>query len=121
MKIGVFENFGFLKISNFFHFVRKYFGFFGVFVKEIVIFNIGFGFCVLNSIWEHRLKIFFDPKKSKKSTPRNRKKSQKCEQFSYETFGGIFWDFCKEVHTRPGPTCAPYIYIYIDIYVYIYI
>ena len=31
--------------------VRKYFGIFGVFVKEIVNFNIGFGFVVLNSIW----------------------------------------------------------------------
>ena len=30
--------------------VRKYFGIWGVFVKEIVICNIGFGFCVLNCI-----------------------------------------------------------------------
>ena len=30
---------------------RKYVGMFGVFVKEIVIFNIGFGFVVLKSIW----------------------------------------------------------------------
>ena len=31
--------------------IRKYFGMFGYFVKEIVILNIGFGFVVLNSIW----------------------------------------------------------------------
>ena len=43
---------------------RKYFSMFGVFVKQIVIFNIGFGFCVFNSIWEHKLKIF----STKKST-----------------------------------------------------
>ena len=30
---------------------RKYFGIVGVFVKEIVIFNIGFGFVVFKSIW----------------------------------------------------------------------
>ena len=41
---------------------RKYVGIVGVVVKQNVIFNIGFGFCVFNSIWEHRLKIFFDPK-----------------------------------------------------------
>ena len=45
-----------------FVFVRKYFGLFGVFVKEMVIFNIGFGFCVSNSIYQHGLKIFFDKK-----------------------------------------------------------
>ena len=28
------------------------------FVKQIVILNIGFGFCVLNSIWEHTLNVF---------------------------------------------------------------
>ena len=35
------------------HFSRfgKYFGLFGVFVKEIVILNSVFGFVVLNSIW----------------------------------------------------------------------
>ena len=59
-------------------------------VKQIVIFNIGFGFCVVNSIWEHRLKIFFDPKSRKTPPPPNRTFSQKCEQFSYGTFGGIF-------------------------------
>ena len=66
---GVFENFRFLKISDFFSFFIKCFGFFGVFVKGIVIFNIGFGFCVFNSIWEHRLKIFFDPQNRKNTTP----------------------------------------------------
>ena len=30
---------------------RKHFGIFDVFVKEIVSFNIGFGFVVLRSIW----------------------------------------------------------------------
>ena len=30
---------------------RKYVDFVGVFVKEIVTFNIGFGFVVLKSIW----------------------------------------------------------------------
>ena len=48
---------------------RKYFGIVGVFVKEIIILNIGFGFCVFNSIWEHRLKIFFDPQKSNRFDP----------------------------------------------------
>ena len=61
--------------------VRKCFGVFGVFVKQIVVFNIGFGFCVFNSIWEHRLKIFFDPKSRTNRPPKNRK------------FGGYFWDF----------------------------
>ena len=48
------------KQSIYFSRFRKYFGIFGVFVKQIVIFNIGFGFVVLNSIWEHGLKICFD-------------------------------------------------------------
>ena len=42
---------------------RKYVGMFGILVKQIVIFNIGFEFCVFDSIWDHRLKIFFDPPK----------------------------------------------------------
>ena len=53
-KKWVFENFGFLKNpkqSKTKSFVRKRFGFLGVFVKETVIFNIGFGFVVLESIW----------------------------------------------------------------------
>ena len=62
----------------------------GVFLKEIVTFNIGFGFFVFNSILEHGLKIFFDPK-IEKTTPQQIEKSQKCEPFSYETFGNIFW------------------------------
>ena len=30
---------------------RKYVGFVGVFVKEIVILNVGFGFVLLNPTW----------------------------------------------------------------------
>ena len=45
---------------------RKYFG---IFVKQIVILNIGFGFRVLNSIWGLRLKIFFEFQNRKCSTP----------------------------------------------------
>ena len=100
---------------------RKCVGFFGVFVKEIVIFNIGFGFCVLNSIWEHGLKIFFDSKKSKKSTPKNRKKSQKCEQFSYETFGGIFLRRFTRDPVQHGRLIYTYTYTYTYTYIYIYI
>ena len=51
IKNWVFDNFGFFEIFRFFCFCRKCFGCFGVFVKEIVIFNIGFGFVVLDSIW----------------------------------------------------------------------
>ena len=39
-----------------------YFSIDGAFVKQIAILNIGFGLCVFNSILEHRLKIFSDPK-----------------------------------------------------------
>ena len=59
----------FLSIFETFPKVRKYFGIDGVFVKELVIFHIGFGLCVFNSIWEHRLKIFFDPK-NRENRPR---------------------------------------------------
>ena len=48
---------------------------FGVFVKAIAIFNIGFGFCVFNSMWGHKLKIFFDPQNRKVRPP------QKIEHF----------------------------------------
>ena len=44
------------KPSIYFSKIKKYFGFFGYRVKEIVIFNIGFGFPVLNSIWWHGFK-----------------------------------------------------------------
>ena len=64
-------------------------GMFCVFVKEIVILNIGFGFWLFNSIWEHRLKISFDPQ----NRPLKKNNNQKCEQFSYGTFGVIFWGF----------------------------
>ena len=57
-----FELFDFSKIFRNFSNISKAFWHFGVFVKEILFLNIGFGFCVFNSIWEHRLKIFFDPK-----------------------------------------------------------
>ena len=84
MKIFVNFDFRFSKI-------RKCFGIVGVFVKEVVTFTIGFGFSVLNSIWEHRLKIFFRPPKTKnKRPPKNLIFFQKCEQFSYGPFGGIF-------------------------------
>ena len=75
------------KQSIYFSRFRKYFGIFDVFVKQIVIFNIGFGFVVLNSIWEHGLKMFFD---IFRNFP---KMSQKCEQFSYGTFGVIILGF----------------------------
>ena len=48
---------------------RTYFGFWGVFVKQIVIWNIRFGFCVFNSVCYHRLKIFVDPKKIETNRP----------------------------------------------------
>ena len=51
IKNWVFENFGFFEIFEFSVFFRKCVGFFDVPVKEIVIFNIGFGFVVLKSIW----------------------------------------------------------------------
>ena len=89
------------KQSIYFSRFQKHFGNFGVFVKQIVILNIGSGLCVFNSIWEHRLKTFFDPQKRKnRPPPKNRKLSQKCEQFSYETFGGIFLGFLVPLHSR---------------------
>ena len=52
IKNWVFEIFGFLKFYDFcFQLFRQCFGFFGVFVKGIVVFDIGFGFVVLESIW----------------------------------------------------------------------
>ena len=51
IKNWVFEQIGFLKISIVFNVFESVFVFLGVFVKEIVIFNIGFGFVVLKSIW----------------------------------------------------------------------
>ena len=44
------------KQSIYFSKIKKYFGFGGYLVKEIVILNIGFGFVVLNSICQH---VFF--------------------------------------------------------------
>ena len=41
----------------------------GCFCKTSCIFYIGFGFCVFNSVWEHRLKIFFDPQIEKNDPP----------------------------------------------------
>ena len=61
------------------------------FVQIIVILNIGFGFCVLDCIWEHGWTIC--------SKKKYRNVSQKCEHISYE----IFSNNC--------------IYIYIYIYV----
>ena len=52
---------------------RMYLAIFGVLVKQIVIFNIGFEFCVLTSIWEQRLKIFVDPQNRKNPTPNKSK------------------------------------------------
>ena len=48
--------FEFLNISDFQKYLklckkRKYFAILGDFVKEIDIFNIGFGFVILDSIW----------------------------------------------------------------------
>ena len=48
------------KLSIYFSKFRKCFGIFGVFIQQIVVLNIGFGFCVFRSIWEHGLKQFFE-------------------------------------------------------------
>ena len=46
--------------SKLFKNIESILAFVGYFVEEIVILNIGFGFVVLKSIWEHCLKIVFD-------------------------------------------------------------
>ena len=48
---GVFDIFRFSKKIQNVPNIRKCFGIVGVFVKAIVIFNIGFGFVVFKSIW----------------------------------------------------------------------
>ena len=53
-----------LHVSFFFFFrkyttFRKYFCVFGLFCTIIVILNIGFGFVVFDSLWEHRLNVCF--------------------------------------------------------------
>ena len=53
-------------------YVRNYFGIVGVVVEQIVTFNIEFGFCVFNSIWEHTLKICSTPKIEFFRPPQNR-------------------------------------------------
>jgi hypothetical protein len=50
------------KQSIYFSKIKTYFGFWGVFVKEIVTLNSVFGFVVLKSIWWHGLKIRRPPK-----------------------------------------------------------
>ena len=75
------------KPSIYFSKIKKCFGFCGYCVKEIVILNSVFGFVVLNSIWEYGSNTFFDIFETFQTM------SQKCEQFSYGTFGGIFLGF----------------------------
>ena len=58
-KIWVMEFVHNTKSKNIFDFrkikqIESILAFVGVFVKQIVILNIGYGFCVFNSIWEHR-------------------------------------------------------------------
>ena len=72
---------------------RKCFGIFGVSVKEIVTFNIGFGFCVFKSIWEHRLKIFFDPPNRKIDHQKVDLFPRSVNNFRTKQLGGYFWDF----------------------------
>ena len=55
--------------------------------KRFVILSIGFGFCVFNSIWEHRLNLFLNICSNK-----NPKFSLKCEQFSYRLLFDVFGD-----------------------------
>ena len=38
--------------------LRKYFGVLGLFLQQIVILDIVFGFVFFNSTWEHRLNVF---------------------------------------------------------------
>ena len=42
------------------------------FVKQVVILNIGFGFCVFNSIWEHTLNVFLTFFRSRRRRRRRR-------------------------------------------------
>ena len=86
--------------STFQHFESILFVF-GVFVKQIVILNIVFGFVVLNSIWEHGSKHLFDILRNIS------KMSQKCEQFSYGTFGGIFLGFLVPLRVK-DTSCISY-------------
>ena len=74
IKSWVFEHFRFFEIFHTNKIIWTYFGIWGVFVKEVAILNIGFGFVVLNSIWWHGFKILF-------------------RHFSYGTFGGMFLGF----------------------------
>ena len=94
---------------------RKYFGILGVFVKEIVICNIGFGFCVLNSILEHRLKISFDPPNRKLDPTKNQKNPRSVNSFRTKHLGGYFGIFVRRF-TRDLVQHARLIYTYIYIY-----
>ena len=86
------------KQSIYFSRFRKYFGILGVFVKQIVILNIVFGFVVLNSIWEHGLKTLFDNFSNIfKKCPRSVNNSRT------EHLGAYFWD-CWSPYVFKNPS-----------------
>ena len=95
----------FFRFSSCFQNVESILAFGVFFVKEIVVLNIGFGFCVFNSILEHRLKIFFDPENRTKSPP------PKIENVPRSVKHFRIEDIYVNL----------YIYIYIYLYIYIYI
>ena len=85
------------KQSIYFSRFLKYFGFGGVFVKQIVIFYIGFGFVVLNSIWWLGLKICFDIRSNTfKKRPRS------VNNFRTKHLGWYLWDFWPLTSHQPA-------------------
>ena len=69
--------------------------------------NIGFGFCVFDCIWEHRLNVSLNMFSI--IFEHFQKMSQKCEQFSY---GPFVWDVLGFEVLMAPITSLIYIYIY---------
>ena len=110
---------------------RMYFGIVGVFCTLSFYLNIGFGFCVFNSIWEHSLNVSFDNffRKCSKHVPEVWTRLFIRTMF-LRMFGivGPKWSPYVADFAIPLPPiasrCVPeysYLYIYINIYIYIYI
>ena len=108
----------FLLFSSF----RTCFGVVGVSVKQIVILNIGFGFCVFKSIWEHASKICFDIvwdcfQTCSRSVNNSR---TNCFFEMFEDFGAKWSPYVAEASLGRGYN-VPDVYLHISISMNIYI